>query len=110
MLNENQEEALKACVGKPQLFMPAGDDSPDVYPGGIAEKVCLHCRDLLGLLSLIHSSMHVQVLGDKANFVEFKDMNHGWTTRGDIGKPEVEAAVRRAMAEAANFFENHLKV
>ncbi len=24
--------------GKPQLFMPAHEDTPDVKPGGIAEK------------------------------------------------------------------------
>ena len=31
-------EAVKA-KGVPQLYLPAGDDSPDVYPGGIGEKV-----------------------------------------------------------------------
>jgi len=51
-----------------------------------------------------------QILGDKAKFVEFKDMQHGWTTRGDITKPDVDASVRKAMAEAAQFFETHLTI
>ena len=39
-----------------------------------SEKQCL-ARRLDDLL---------QVLGEKAHFVEFKEMNHGWTTRGDL--------------------------
>ncbi len=67
MLGEDQEAALRAAAGVPQLFMPAGDDPPDVNPGGIGEKV----------------------LGDKLSIVQFKEMNHGWTTKGDISDEKV---------------------
>jgi len=50
-----------------------------------------------------------QILGSDAYFVPFKDMKHGWTVRGDISQPEVDQGARKAMAEAAQFFQNNLK-
>jgi len=44
MLKEDQEAALKAIKGKPQLFMPAGDDLPDVFPGGLSEKASFRAK------------------------------------------------------------------
>jgi dienelactone hydrolase len=87
MLKDDETAALEAVRGKPQLFLPAGDDTASVKPGGLSEKV----------------------LGKDLTIVEFADMKHGWTTGGDLSDTKVEAEVKRAMVEAANFFEKHLK-
>ncbi len=80
-------EAVKA-KGVPQLYLPAGDDSPDVYPGGIGEKVAKPIAKLrFAFINLF--SLNTQVLGDLLSIVEFKDMKHGWTTRGDLSDAKV---------------------
>ena len=45
-----------------QMFMPAGNDDPNVKMGGLGKKV----------------------LGDGLEILEFPDMVHGWTVRGDL--------------------------
>ena len=45
-----------------QMFMPAGNDDPNVKVGGLGKKV----------------------LGDGLEILEFPDMVHGWTVRGDL--------------------------
>ena len=49
-----------------------------------------------------------QVLGDLGEVIEFPDMTHGWTTRGDLSDPKVERDVKKAMEEATKFFQKHL--
>ncbi len=44
------------------MFMPAGNDDPNVKMGGLGKKV----------------------LGDVLEILEFPDMVHGWTVRGDL--------------------------
>ena len=70
-----------------QLFMPAGSDPDSVKTGGLAS----------------------QVLGNNATVVEFPTMRHGWTARGDIKNPEVEAEVKMAMTLAARHFVLYVK-
>jgi len=80
-------EAVKGA-GVPQLFMPAGNDHENVKPGGLGE----------------------QILGkDQLTIIEFPDMKHGWTTRGDLSDANVERDARKALAEAAKFFEKYVK-
>ena len=55
-----EEKSLLAGVRSPQLFMPAGADSPSCKAGGLAQEV----------------------LGDLLELVEFPDMKHGWSIRG----------------------------
>ena len=54
------ERSLLSGVQCPQLFMPAGADSPSCKTGGLAEEV----------------------LGGQLEVVEFPDMEHGWSIRG----------------------------
>ena len=56
MMGENQQEILEACKGVKQLFMPAGDDPEDVYPGGIAEKVHLQSEKSEKVLIFVYKN------------------------------------------------------
>lgn len=85
MLSENEEEILKE-IKSPQMFMPAGNDDPNVKVGGLGKKV----------------------LGDGLEILEFPDMVHGWTVRGDLSKPEVERDVKKAFNFVLAFFGKYL--
>lgn len=69
-----------------QLFMPSAQDHDNVKPGGMGEAV----------------------LGSRLTIVEFPDMKHGWTTRGDISVGEVKRDVGKAIKRAVEHFETHL--
>ena len=69
-----------------QLFMPAAQDNISVKPGGLGE----------------------QVLGDRLEIVEFPDMKHGWTVRGDLAVEEVKRDVAKAVELAVQHFEKYL--
>lgn len=86
LLGESEEDLLKGSLGTPQLFMPAGNDAPEVKPGGLGS----------------------QTLGDKLTIIEFPDMVHGWTTRGDMNRPEVKRDVEKALKEAIAFFKKYV--
>jgi len=85
ILEENEEEIYKQITA-PQLFMPSGSDSPNVKLGGLAENV----------------------LGDKLTIVEFNEMQHGWTSRGNISDPLTDRDVHKALQLAVEFFNKHL--
>jgi len=85
MLKEDESEILKA-IKCPQMFMPAGNDAETCKPGGLAE----------------------QILKENLSIVEFPDMVHGWTTKGEFDKPNVERDVTKAVSEALGFFKKHL--
>jgi len=84
MLKEDEEQILKE-IKCPQLFMPAGDDGPQCKKGGLAEKIL---KDV--------------------TIIEFPDMKHGWTTKGDFAQPNVERDVTKAISHAIEFFNKHL--
>jgi hypothetical protein len=44
------------------MFMPAGSDEANVKAGGLGKEI----------------------LGDGVEIIEFPDMQHGWTVRGDL--------------------------
>ena len=67
-------------------MLPAGGDAESVKTGGLAQKV----------------------LGDKCEVVEFPDMVHGWSVRGDCTKPDVERDVKKAFTLAVDFLSKHL--
>ena len=71
----------------PQLLLPAGGDAETVKAGGLAQKV-------LG--------------ADKCEVVEFPDMAHGWSVRGDCTKQDVERDVKKAFTLAVDFLSKHL--
>ena len=49
-----------------------------------------------------------EVLGDKLTVVEFPDMKHGWTMRGNLEDPNIARDVQKAKELALQFFENNL--
>ena len=48
------------------------------------------------------------VLGSRLTIVEFPDMKHGWTTRGDISEDVVKNDVGKAIKLAVEHFEKYL--
>ncbi len=72
------------------MFLPAGNDSPNVKEGGLSRKI----------------------LGDdpdKLSIVEYPEMKHGWTVRGDIGDSKVARDVVDAVAKGFAFLVKHMK-
>lgn len=84
-LNENEADILTQ-VKCPQLLMPSRTDSPNVKPDGLSE----------------------QILKDNVTIIEFNEMDHGWTTRGDLSVPNIDRDVHSALDEALKFFKRHL--
>jgi len=82
---EDQEEVL-GLVKSPQLFLLEGDAGDSLKAGGVSGKV----------------------LGDKLTVVEFPDMEHGWTTRGDLANPLVARDVLEAKKLVLEFFGKYL--
>ena len=66
--------------------MTPGDDHENLKIGGLAKKV----------------------LGDGLEVIEFPEMNHGWSIRGDLSIPEVERDVKKAFNFALTFFGKYL--
>jgi len=85
LLGEDEKELLAGVIC-PQLFMPAKEDSPETKPGGLGQ----------------------QVLGDKLEILEFPDMHHGWTTRGDMSMENMERDVKKAMQAAVDFLKKNV--
>jgi len=85
VVGEEETQLLKS-IQCPQLFMPAGNDHMNVKAGGLG----------------------AQVLGDQLQVVEFPDMAHGWTTRGDMKDDKVKCDVKKAVLTAIQFFQTHV--
>jgi dienelactone hydrolase len=85
-LLEEDEKEIYQQMKSPQLFMPSGSDDANVKLGGLAEEV----------------------LGDNLTIVEFNDMQHGWTTRGNLTDPTIDRDVHKAIKLAVEFFNKHL--
>ncbi len=49
------------------------------------------------------------ILGDKLRIVEFPEMTHGWTVRGDLSDPKVAKDTKAAIEEAFKFVEQHMR-
>ncbi len=68
--------------------MPSKSDHRNVKPGGLTERV-------LG--------------ASRVKIVPFADMDHGWTTRGEISDTEIYMNIVKAMNLALRHFDKHLK-
>ena len=84
-IGENEELLLKN-IKCPQLFLPAGNDHPATKFGGTGKKV----------------------LGDALTIIEFSDMQHGWSVRGDLADPVVERDVVKAFNFTLAFFKQYM--
>ena len=80
-LHSRYSEILKE-IKCPQFFLPADGDSPTTKFGGIGKEV----------------------LGDALEIVEFPEMQHGWSIRGDLGEQKVERDVQKAFNLSLAFF------
>merc|ERR1712043_157297 len=81
VLKENEEEILKE-VKSPQMFLPSRSDKDSVKMNGLGKKI----------------------LGDGVQIIEFPDMSHGWTTRGNLSDPIVERDVKKSIQFCVIFF------
>ena len=84
-IQENEESLLKD-VKCPQFFLSAANDGASVKFGGLGK----------------------QVLGDALEIVEFPDMLHGWSVRGDLGDPMVERDVKKAFNLTLAFLNRYM--
>ena len=51
----------------------------------------------------------ILILQEGAKIIEFLDMSHGWTVRGDLTQENVKKDVEKALTEATEFFKQNLK-
>jgi len=86
MMGETTADIVKA-IKCPQLVMPAGNDQEVDKTGG----------------------EHQQLLGASMwEVVEFPEMQHGWSVRGDMSDPAIERDVKKAIEGGLEFFKKHL--
>ena len=52
--------------------------------------------------------MGQKVLADGVEIIEFPDMKHGWTVKGDLSVPEVERDVKKTFNLVLTFFGKYL--
>jgi len=83
-------DGLSGQLKSPQLVYPAGGDPAMYKPGGEVYEVLQ------------------KKFGDKFEYKEYPEMNHGWVTRGDVSKSEVARDVKLAMEGVMKFFEKYL--
>jgi len=82
---EDQEQIL-GLIKSQQLFLLEGDAADSLKEEGLSGKV----------------------LGDKLTVVEFPDMEHGWTVRGDLENPVIARDVQKAKELVLEFLEKYL--
>jgi len=91
MHSEDPQKLIEASKATAVLQFPAGNDPDATKPGGSEEK------------------FFKQKLGDKnVLFKEFKEMAHGWASRGDASKTGVREAQTEAWQLAYTFVCSHL--
>ena len=67
----------------------------------------LYCDILLSLRSNL--ILRVMNFGEECIYREYRDMQHGWTVRGDNRREDVNNAARAAFTSMLGFFSTHLK-
>ena len=82
----DDEAEVLGLIKSPQLFLVEGGAVDSVKTGGLSENV----------------------LGDKLTVVEFPDMTHGWTVRGNLEEPDIARDVLKAKQLVIDFFETYL--
>ena len=68
------------------MFLPSQSDPASVKPNGLGK----------------------QVLCNGFEIIEFPDMRHGWTVRGDLAAPAIERDVKKAFNLVLAFFGKYL--
>jgi len=83
ILGEEEIDMLRN-IKVPQLFMPCGNDPESLKEGGLSS----------------------QILKDKLKIIEFPNMQHGFTGRGELDK--VKKELEQEMNEVLNFLRLHM--
>lgn len=90
MMGEGTPESMAEAVTCPQLLLPAGNDPEFTWPGGsVLEKL--------------------EENGVEGESIVFKDMMHGWVSRGDLTNDTVKRDVAAAMQAMKDFLAKNLK-
>jgi len=89
VFNEKADE-LTELVKCPQLVYAAGGDPPMYKENGE-----------------VYNILQAKFPG-RNDIKEFKDMNHGFVSRGDLNRPETERDVKAAMEGSIAFFKKYL--
>ena len=90
----DDEAQVLGLIKSPQLFLVEG--APSLIPGGGVGD------------SLKSGGLSEKVLGEKLTLVEFPEMTHGWTVRGNLADPAVVRDVQKAKDLVLEFFEKYL--
>jgi len=85
------EKSVADRVNYPQLFLPAGNDSKNLFTDGKIPKI-LHANGL-----------------HKTKSVVFEDMIHGWIARGCGGDRKIQDAQKKALDESCSFIKSVLQ-
>ena len=83
----DDESAMIDSIRIPILFLTAGDDDDRLKPGGVYARA---------------------VEREGGRCVNFPEMRHGWTTRGDLGVPGVRRDAELALTLAVDFLGKNL--
>ena len=83
--------ALLDTVTVPYLLAPAGNDPPNVQPGGECDR-----------------SLSARFSQQPPCMAAFPKMLHGWMTRGPLTDPEIAAAYDEGLKLAVDFFDKQL--
>jgi len=90
----------------PNLMRTAGEDEKQVLGGIKSQQLFLLEGDAGD--SLKAGGVSGKVLGDKLTVVEFPDMEHGWTVRGDLENPVIARDVQKAKELVLDFLGKYL--
>jgi dienelactone hydrolase len=85
---QGDDVKLMQQISCPLLMLPAANDAEYTKP---------HSAELVGIVER----------GGKS--ILFRDMLHGWTTRGDMSNKNIERDVKEALRQTLEFLVQHLK-
>ena len=71
-------------------------------------KILCPNLSIIGVICFRAGGLGKKVLADGVEIIEFPDMKHGWTTKGDLSVPEVERDVKKTFNFVLTFFGKYL--
>jgi len=84
---EDSSSVLKSLSKIPMIILTAGDDKPEAKPGAANQIAHNNSDDV---------------------FFEYKEMAHGWVSRGDIKKDNIQRDFDDAMQKFVAFYGKHV--
>ena len=71
-------------------------------------KILYSDLSLQGFICFRVGGLGQKVLADGVEIIEFPDMKHGWTVKGDLSVPEVDRDVKKTFNFVLTFFGKYL--